>query len=498
MAMRLTGMMSGLDTETIIQELVYAKQTKVDTAKKAQTKVEWKQAAWKELNDKVKKLYNGTLGTLRYQSSYAKKTTKISDSSVAEIVTGDSAMNSVQTLRVDKLAKSGYLTGAEVKTDDGEKATSGTLLTDLVVAAGSSFKITASGKETTITIDENTTIGNLTSQLNKAGVNANFDTATQRFFIGAKESGEFADFTFEAVGTDGESALNALGLTGAGSTKIDGQDAEIYLNDAKFTSSENTFEINGLTITCNAETDGKEVTLTTQNDTSHIYDMIKKFVKEYGELIKEMDKLYNAEEAKDYEPLTDEEKDSMSEKEVEKWEQKIKDSILRRDENLNSLSSTLKETMSAGYTVNGKTMYLFDFGIETQGYFEAEDNEKNIYHIKGDADDSVYSGEANKLQAMINSDPDTVMSFFTEMSKSLYGKISDMMSSVKDTRTFGNVYDDLKLKNDYNDYSSKIADLEQKLLDYEDKWYKKFAAMETAMAKMQSNSSAVTSLLGGM
>jgi len=53
------------------------------------------------------------------------------------------------------------------------------------------------------------------------------------------------------------------------------------------------------------------------------------------------------------------------------------------------------------------------------------------------------------------------------------------------------------MKTDYTDYNSKIAQLERKMTDYEDKWYKKFAAMETAMAKMQSNTSAVTALLGG-
>ena len=50
MSMRMTGMFSGMDTESIIQELVSAKRTKVDTQKKAQTKLEWKQYAWKELN----------------------------------------------------------------------------------------------------------------------------------------------------------------------------------------------------------------------------------------------------------------------------------------------------------------------------------------------------------------------------------------------------------------------------------------------------------------
>ena len=59
------------------------------------------------------------------------------------------------------------------------------------------------------------------------------------------------------------------------------------------------------------------------------------------------------------------------------------------------------------------------------------------------------------------------------------------------------VYDDKKMKSEYDDYKSKIADLEKRLNDYEDSWYAKFAKMETAMAKMQSNASAVTSLIGG-
>ena len=73
----------------------------------------------------------------------------------------------------------------------------------------------------------------------------------------------------------------------------------------------------------------------------------------------------------------------------------------------------------------------------------------------------------------------------------------EQSKSVEGYRTFGSFYDDKKMKSDYEDYNSKIKDLETKLSDYEDKWYAKFAAMESAMAKMQNNASAVTSLLGG-
>ena len=286
-------------------------------------------------------------------------------------------------------------------------------------------------------------------------------------------------------------------LQGSGATKQAGQDSEIELNGVEYTSSSNTIKVNGLTITCNGETaENESITLTTKNDTSGIYDMVKKFITEYSALINEMDKLYNADSAKGYEPLTDEEKEAMSESEIEKWETKVKDSLLRRDSTLNSVSSALKEIMMSGYTVNGKTMYLSDFGIETLGYFEAADNERNAYHIYGDEDDTAVMNKTNTLMAMITSDPDAVSSFFSQLTQKLSDKLFDMMKT-SEYSSFNSIYDDKKMKEDYDSYTSKIAQAEKKLQEYEDKWYKKFAKMETAMAKMQSNASAITSLLGG-
>ena len=283
-----------------------------------------------------------------------------------------------------------------------------------------------------------------------------------------------------------------------GATKISGQDAIIKLNGADFTNSTNVFDINGLTITALAETkEGEAITLTTEQDTDGIYDMVKNFLKEYNTLINEMDKLYNAASSKGYEPLLSEEKEAMSETEATEYEKKIKDSLLKGDSNLSSISSALKEAMSGGVKVNGRQMYLSDFGINTLGYFSSADNEKNAYHIDGDADDDNTSGNADKLKSMIASDPDTVISFFTQLSQNLYTKMSDQSKSVDGYRSFGNFYDDKKMASDYTSYTTKISDLEQKLNDYEDKWYSKFAKMESAMAKMQSKTNALSGLLGG-
>lgn len=497
MAMRVTGMYSGLDTESIIQELVSARKTKVDDAVKAQTKLEWKQDAWKELNTKLKNLQNKYLSNMRFASSYTKKTTKVSNSDAVSVITGENAVNGVQELQVKQLAKTAYLTGAKIESASGESLTALSKISDIdPTFKGGTITANIGGETKTIDVAQDATISDVLTELKNLGLNASFDEKNQRMFVSAKESGAASDFTLGGTGM----ALTALGLSvkNNGANKIDGQDAKILLNNAEFTSSNNTFEINGLTITAmNTTKEDEVITVTTEQDTDGIYDMVKNFLKEYNSIVNEMDKLYNADSAKGYEPLTDEEKESMSESEIEEWEEKIKSSLLRRDDNLSTINSALQSIMSSGIEVNGTTMHLYDFGIETLGYFNAADNEKHAYHIDGDPDDSSTSGNADKLKSMIASDPDTVVSFFTNLSRNLYDKMTELSKSRDGYRTFGNFYDDKKMKSDYSDYTGKIAELEAKLADYEDTWYAKFSRMETALAKMQSNSSAVTSLLGG-
>lgn len=505
MTMRVTGMYSGLDTDSIISELVSAKQTKVDTLKKEQTKLEWKQDAWKSLNTKIYKLFSGTLENLTYQSAYAKKTTLVSNSSAASVITSDNAMDSVQTLKINSLASAGYMTGGALKSGTTASTTMKELLGDSAFTNGgtATIKVTigktenSEGTTKEITLNADSKVSDVITELKNAGLNANYDSATNRIFIGASATGAENDFQISAGEGLSTDALNALGLSADKAHKINGSSASIELNGVTYTSATNTFDINGLTITCNAVT-SDAITLTTQKDTSGIYDMIKDFIKEYTALINEMDSLYNAESSKGYDPLTDEEKDAMSESEVEKWEEKIKDSLLRRDSTLSTVSSAMKSIMSAGYEVGGKTVYLSDFGIETLGYFESADNEKNAYYINGDEDNenSTVKNKTNDLLAAINKDPDQVMNFFTELSKTLKSKLNSLMQGTTYSSTY-TVYEDKKMKSDYNDYTTKISEAEEALTDYEDKWYSKFSAMETALAKLQSNQNALSGLLGG-
>lgn len=281
--------------------------------------------------------------------------------------------------------------------------------------------------------------------------------------------------------------------------KIDGCDAEITLNGIQYTGSTNNFSVNGLNITAQVVTgdgDANAISITTSTDTQGIYDKIKDFLSQYNSLINEITSLYNADSAKGYEPLTDDEKDEMSDTEVEKWEQKIKDSLLRRDDNLESLMSAMTSAMSGAVEVNGKKMYLSNFGIKTLGYLNAPANQQNAYHIDGDEDDANSSGNADKLMTAITNDPDTVINFMQGLASNLYNSVHKKMQSSSLSSIY-TVYNDKEMASEYSDYTDLIKKWEEKLQDKEDYYYKKFSSMETALSKLNSQTSSLSGLFGG-
>lgn len=492
--MRLTGLSSGMDTESIVSALVSAKKTKVDEAKQAQTKLEWTQDAWKDMNSKIYGLYSGKLSSMRFSNTYNKKTTKTSNSALS-VVSGEGAVNGAYTAKIKSLAKAGYLTGAEISTQSGGKVTGDTKLTDLGIEAGSTIGIQYKGKTTQIEIGADMTMNQFVNKLKAVGVNANFDEGNQRLFVSAKETGAANDFLFVDAGANTTDALNKLGLTvSSGSTRIKGADAEMVLNGATFTSSTNTFTINGSTYTVNRVVD-EEISITTENDTSGIYDMIKNFFSDYNEVMNSMLGAYNADSAKGYEPLTDEQKEAMTEQQIEEWETKIKDSLLRKDSTLSGVMTAMRSALNEGIEIDGKTYYLSDFGIGAGNYFEVDEDERYAIHIDGNADDSYSAGKTDKLKAAIAADPELVTKFFTKLSQNLYDNMTDKMGSSEYSSMY-KVYNDKKMKSDYDKYTKDIKNLEKKLSEAEDRYYKKFTAMEKAMAQLNSGANALSGLFG--
>ena len=570
MAMRVSGINSGLDTDAIVQELVSAYSQKTEKYTKEQTKLGWKQEAWKNLNTKVYSLYN-SVGKLRYSSAYSMKKTTVSDTTKATVTASGDAVNGTQKLHVLSTAQSGYLTGGklalrkEVTNADGTTSlekTDGRDEDGNIIKITSETKLSAlgytDGKDTTldvhttnekgeavtqkITLGKDSTIQDVVSALRENGLNASFDENNGRLFVSSKDTGKAADFTISASTTkkipktdddgnlvkdkdgnvvmeeiemsDDESAsskklLGLLGLDTVNNTydnqavKIDGRDAVISLNGVKYTNTTNDFAINGLNVSVTGVTDdvtdpenvdlstlddSTAITITTTTDSQGIYDKVKDFLTEYNNII-------NADSAGSYEPLTDDEKDKMSDTEIEKWETKIKDSLLRRDTSLGTIMNSMMTAMSSPITIDGKDYSLSSFGIQTLGYLNAAKNEQNAYHIDGDEDDENTSGNKDKLMDAITKNPDTVIDFMKQLSTNLYKAMDQQMQS-SSLRSRYKIYNDKELDKEYSNLTKTIKQWESKVSDKEDYYYKKFSNMETAMSKLQSQTSSLSSMLG--
>lgn len=632
MAMRMTGLVSGMDTESMVKELVSASSEKVNKIKQKKQDVEWKKEIWSGLNTKIYNFYKTQLSAFKSVSNYKTKKATASDETKVTVKAGAGATNGTHSVSVEQTASSAYLTGDNIKiygksyttyndaglstkfadmvdasgqnlslagqkisisdgtnkveyelggtgtngvaslselneklakeenfkglsasikdgkltftnttaktADDGSKSgttytvkadalgingtvgydkdaadgntvstaftakvadnftsadiSGSTKLADLGIKVGATFSV--NGKD--FVVDDKSTINDFTTAVSKMGVSASFDASHGRFYLNASKTGAANDFN---ITSSDSSALEALGL-GSKAEKVDARDAIIYYNNVKYTSDSNTLTVNGLTITAKAKTDSA-VNIEVAADTDSAYNTVKKFVKAYNDLIDEMNKYYNEKDA-GYDALTEDERSKLSDTQIEKWEEKAKQGLLRRDSTLQTLLSGMRTTLNRGVQVtmedgSTKTMTLASLGIVTGDY-----TENGKLHILGDEDDDQYSSETNTLKNLLESGSDIVGQVIggstntSGVGTQMYDYLRKSMTRIEGVRSTQTFYNDKTLDSEIDDYDDDIDKWDEKLQNLEDKYYDQFSKMESAMAKLQSQQSYLSSLFG--
>lgn len=458
MGIKLTGLASGLDTESMVKELTAAYNTKKDDMWKEQKQVEYKQQAWDELNAEVYEFYKDTLFDAKLNSKYNSSELETSNENVA-MVSGK-AVSGSQSLVVKQIATQTHITGGKFAHEP--------------IGYQGSITVTMCGEEKQIDLTADMTGEQVAKTLSEVGLEANYDKVNGRLFLASKQSGLASDFS---ISGDAD-VLAAIGLDDK-ATKLKGQDAVVELNGAEFTFNSNAFEINKMKF--NVKSEGS-VTIGSKT-TNSIFDMTKKFIEKYNDIIKKIDTAYNADYC-DLKPLTDDERYVISDKQADDWEKKIKTSVLRKDETLGTLSSTLKNVMNSFVEIDGQKNSLYSIGIKTGNYLTTKQAERGVYLIDEDA-----------LKTAIDTDPEKVTSIVTGLASKLYDKLSTKMksSSMKSAYT---IYNDKQLKSKYNDYTNKLDKWSEKIANLEDKYYKQFAKMESMMAAMQTQQSYLVGLFG--
>ena len=201
MGIGLSGMVSGLDTDSIVKAMVSGQQAKATKVENKITLNKWTKEAWSGLNTKIYSFYTKYASKLRLQTSYMTRTASSSNESIVKATAGSGAAVGTHTLQVKKLASSQYVTGAQLKkkaedgslTDEKANYNKNTKLKDLV-AKGTILTIkgqigTEDEEVVKLEVNDKTTINDFLNACKDAGLTASFDTNQQRFFISSSESG---------------------------------------------------------------------------------------------------------------------------------------------------------------------------------------------------------------------------------------------------------------------------------------------------------------------
>lgn len=252
----------------------------------------------------------------------------------------------------------------------------------------------------------------------------------------------------------------------------------------------NTFELDGITMELTATTAAGDppISLTTSKDTDKIVEGLKGFVDDYNALIEELNKQVNAEASyQKYPPLTDAQKKEMSEREIEKWEEKSKEGLLRYDSNITKFLQDMRSVMYK--TVESAGLALYDIGIESSSNYR--DNGKLVL-------------DESKLKSALTTNLDGIQKLFTDKENGIAVQLQSTIKAAanpssgspgslvryagtKDVMVTSNsLYYELK------SISEALSRLNTKYETERTRYWKQFTSMEQAISKMNSQSSWLT------
>lgn len=363
-----------------------------------------------------------------------------------------------------------------------------------------------------ITADD--TINSIMDKINKnadAGVKISYLSNSGKFTIASTVEGASGQLQLDAT------AQSLFGVTDDDIKAGKGQDAIVTVQYAgsseqiNLVRSSNTFTQDGLNITIKGEfgvyenkegvnaADDKidikanadnEITFESKANVDSLLTTIKDMVAAYNEIVDLVNSQVSTKPDRDYAPLTDDQKEEMTDEQIEKWEKKAKEGILFGDDLLRGLSSDLRFVISGSFVKE-----LSEIGItEASGYTS---NGKLVI-------------DESRLKDALESEPDKVARLFTDKDNGLMSNLKKVTDSYAKTwGTKGSLIQragsessaisltDNDLYKSMKDIDDIIKQLQTRLKSEQDRYISQFTRLETAIAQMNSQSSYLSSMSGG-
>ncbi|MFT9494673.1 flagellar filament capping protein FliD [Anaerosolibacter sp.] len=510
--MRIGGLASGMDTETMVKDLMKAERVRLDKYNQSKQTSLWKQELYNDVNKDIANFILDTkkeLGLTTTSSSglllsnsvsnlsWVKKATS-SDETIVSATATSSAVTGTHSIEVIKLAKG---------INDASSSAIGAL-GDLTGKT-----VTFETNKGTAVVTGFSSLSELATKINDAGIGlkASYDATIDRFFLSTSGMGEATtvQVTNDSFGLF--IGANQLNMNLDLSIPQKGVDAEINFDGAngiKYAS--NQFTLNGIQVELKQEGGGPQ-TIKIDTDVDGAYNKIKVFVDKYNELIGKLNGKTSEKQYRDFQPLTNEQKEAMSEDDIKNWEEKAKSGLLRNDD---AISKTVQTMRSGLYeTVQGITgtySQIATIGITTGEWKdngklvidEAKLKEAIINDVDGvmnllfkestAADPATKRNESGLMNRLFD---DAVSGMKEIIEKSGTGDNADLYRSVKSNILIDfvtNMGSISYLDKDILNLEESIYNEEERLISKEEAYWSKFTAMEKALQQMSSQSAWLT------
>jgi len=503
--MRIGGLASGMDTESMVQELMKAHRIPLDKITQKKQYTEWQRDDYRTVNRNLNDFRNSTNDSMLRLSTFIKKTVSSSAPEEVSIKNINSVSDFSGTLSVQQLA-----TQATMRSDG--KVGGGTSSIDASVNLSTldptltnpqTIIIKAIKEDGTLQTDEEaftytfdptkTSLQNVMNEINsKSNVTAFYDQQTGKISMTAKYSGNNAEGNeIEISSTDATtSAFNTF-------TKLDsnnkvaadknigteGINSEFTLNGLATNRSSNIFTINGFEFNLKQVTT-KDITFSSTPDVDSILESVTKFVDDYNKLIENLNGQIRETKYRDYQPLTDEEKEALSEDQIKKWEEKAMSGTLKNDSIISGVLNQMRTAMSSVVGGVSGANALSKLGITTSSNY-LENGKLTI--------------DETKLREAISADPNQVYELFaadgdTDSEKGIARRLTEALDDARTkittkagsgTATVNNTFVLGRLLDGYEDQMTRF---EERLESLENRYWKQFTAMEQAIQKANSQS----------
>ncbi|MDE5414051.1 flagellar filament capping protein FliD [Alkalihalobacterium chitinilyticum] len=518
--MRIGGLASGIDTDSMIRQLMQVERQPLDRFFQRKQTIEWQRDAYREMNTKLKALEESAFA-IRLTGAFNTREAVSSNSSAFTASAASTVQNGTYEFKVNQVATRTRNISTENISQGSSKVSASAKLNDQTAALGENissydgdkFTITtfdSAGKrvDKEFTIDTSKSLNDLFKQINdaKLGVRAYYDSAYDRVVFERTDTGSFGpkegpqpEWQIEFTG-DTDFLTDVLKINQA--SEAAGTKAEVEFRNPVFgadaepiivTQNSNRVTIGGLTFNALQTTNGFE-TVTVSSNTDQAFDNIKAFVDNYNDTIAQIQISLNEPRHRGFPPLTDEQRRELSEREADLWDERAKSGLLRRDPLLTSILTQMRNDLSTPVQTSGRFNQLSQIGITTTSNFRdggrLEIDEAKLRQALEDDPSAVhqlFNNVADKSltdipRAERTADQRNQINNETGLVGRIRASINDTMQKV--TSRAGNenrTNQQFTLGRELLDVDSQIDRFQRRLADIESRYWAQFSRMEQAV-----------------